>query len=59
MAEYLVIGTSKILGVPAGDRVELDPDKYNVPALISGGHIEPAKIRARKKVEETIEEDAQ
>ncbi len=43
MDTYNVIGEYAVGGVAPGGTVELDPDAVNIPALIEGGHVEPAK----------------
>lgn len=45
--EYRVVGSSRVAGVDPGGTVELDPERVNIPALITGGHIAPVKAPAK------------
>lgn len=40
METYRVTGSRCVAGVEPGGTVELDLERVNVPALISGGHVE-------------------
>jgi hypothetical protein len=42
-----VIGELPVCGVSTGGYVDLDPDKYNIQALVDGGHIELSKTAAK------------
>jgi len=41
MGVYRVAGEHIVAGVEPGGTVELDPDVYNIPALVAAGHLEP------------------
>lgn len=38
-----VVGGLPVCGVDNGGYVDIDPEKYNIQALIDGGHIELSK----------------
>lgn len=44
-----VVGPRPVAGVTQGGTVELDPERYNVDALVAAGHVEVAKPKAGPK----------
>lgn len=45
--KYEVIGPVEIDGVPPGGTVALDPEHVNIQALVTAGHIRPARQRRK------------
>lgn len=46
---YRVVGPRMINGARQGETTTLDPDRVNIPALVTAGHVEPVEDKPSRK----------